>query len=50
MSNFRKSLPNMGDDGLYARLRRWTAGNSLGWVRIGCHVMVDDQCLAKSQQ
>ncbi len=32
MSNFRKSLPNMGDDGLYARLRRWTAGNSLGWV------------------
>ncbi|OAG68662.1 hypothetical protein A7D17_13195 [Xanthomonas floridensis] len=21
MSNFRKSLPNMGDDGLYARLR-----------------------------
>ncbi|PPU41249.1 VirB4 family type IV secretion/conjugal transfer ATPase [Xanthomonas arboricola] len=32
MSNFRKSLPNMGDDGLYARLRRWTVGNSLGWV------------------
>ncbi|CAH2708960.1 Type IV secretion system protein virB4 [Xanthomonas campestris pv. nigromaculans] len=32
MSNFRKSLPNMGDDGLYARLRRWTTGNSLGWV------------------
>ncbi|MFC0153949.1 VirB4 family type IV secretion/conjugal transfer ATPase [Xanthomonas dyei] len=32
MSNFRKSLPNMGDDGLYARMRRWTAGNSLGWV------------------
>ncbi|MBV6788389.1 VirB4 family type IV secretion/conjugal transfer ATPase [Xanthomonas euvesicatoria] len=32
MSNFRKSLPNMGDDGLYARLRRWTAGKSLGWV------------------
>lgn len=32
MSNFRKSVPNMGDDGLYARLRRWTAGNSLGWV------------------
>lgn len=32
MTNFQKSLPNMGDDGLYARLRRWTAGNSLGWV------------------
>lgn len=32
MTNFRKSLPNMGDDGLYARLRRWTAGNALGWV------------------
>lgn len=32
MTNFQKSLPNMGDDGLYARLRRWTKGNSLGWV------------------
>ncbi len=32
MTNFQKSLPNMGDDGLYARLRRWTAGNALGWV------------------
>ena len=32
MANLQKSLPNMGDDGLYARLRRWTAGNSLGWV------------------
>jgi len=32
MTNFQKSLPNMGDDGLFIRLRRWTAGNSLGWV------------------
>ncbi|WP_045771160.1 VirB4 family type IV secretion/conjugal transfer ATPase [Xanthomonas albilineans] len=32
MTNFRKSLPNMGDDGLYARIRKWTAGNSHGWV------------------
>ncbi len=32
MGNFQKSLPNLGDDGLYARLRRWTCGNSLGWV------------------
>lgn len=32
MSNFQKSLPNMGDDGLFARLRKWTRGNSLGWV------------------
>lgn len=32
MANLRSSLPNMGDDGLYARLRKWTAGNSLGWV------------------
>ena len=32
MGNFQTSLPNMGDDGLYARLRRWTCGNSLGWV------------------
>ena len=32
MTNFQKSLPNMGDDGLFARLRKWTQGNSLGWV------------------
>lgn len=32
MTNFQKSLPNMGDDGLFMRLRKWTAGNSLGWV------------------
>lgn len=32
MTNFQKSLPNMGDDGLHARIRKWTAGNSLGWV------------------
>lgn len=32
MTNFQKSLPNMGDDGLFARMRRWTMGNALGWV------------------
>jgi type IV secretion system protein VirB4 len=32
MTNFQKSLPNLGDDGLFIRLRKWTAGNSLGWV------------------
>ena len=32
MASFQKSLPNMGDDGLFARMRKWTAGNSLGWV------------------
>ena len=32
MTNFQKSLPNMGDDGLFARMRKWTAGNSHGWV------------------
>lgn len=32
MTNFQKSLPNMGDDGLFARLRKWTASNALGWV------------------
>ena len=32
MTNFQKSLPNMGDDSLYARIRKWTSGNSLGWV------------------
>ncbi|MEO8778317.1 MAG: VirB4 family type IV secretion/conjugal transfer ATPase [Rhodanobacter sp.] len=32
MANFQKSLPNMGDDGLFIRMRKWTAGNALGWV------------------
>lgn len=32
MTNLQKSLPNMGDDGLFIRLRKWTNGNSLGWV------------------
>ncbi len=32
MTNFQKSLPNMGDDGLFIRMRKWTAGHSLGWV------------------
>jgi type IV secretion system protein VirB4 len=32
MTNFQKSLPNLGDDGLFVRMRKWTAGNSLGWV------------------
>ncbi len=32
MSNFQTSLPNVGDDGLFARMRKWTAGGSLGWV------------------
>ena len=32
MTNFQKSLPNLGDDGLFIRMRKWTTGNSLGWV------------------
>lgn len=32
MANFQKSLPNLGDDGLFIRMRKWTAGHSLGWV------------------
>ena len=32
MTNFQKSLPNMGDDSLYLRIRKWTLGKSLGWV------------------
>lgn len=32
MTNFQKSLPNMGDDGLFARMRKWTNAGSLGWV------------------
>ena len=41
MSNFQKSLPNMGDDSLYARIRKWTAGNSLGWVFDNPHDTID---------
>ena len=32
MSNLQKSLPNLGDDGLYARLRKWTNEGAFGWV------------------
>jgi len=32
MTNFQKSLPNMGDDGLFVRMRKWTSGHALGWV------------------
>ena len=32
LANLQKSLPNTGDDGVYARLRKWTEGQSLGWV------------------
>jgi len=32
MTNFQKSLPNLGDDSLFARIRKWTSAGSLGWV------------------
>lgn len=32
ISNLQKSLPNMGDDSIYARLRKWTRAGALGWV------------------
>lgn len=32
MTNFQKSLPNLGDDGIFIRMRKWTSGNALGWV------------------
>ncbi len=32
MTNFQKSLPNLGDDSVFARIRKWTKGHSLGWV------------------
>lgn len=32
MSNLQKSLPNLGDDSLFARLRKWTSSGSFGWV------------------
>lgn len=43
MTNFQKSLPNMGDDGLFARMRKWTQGNSLGWVFDNPHDTIDLQ-------
>lgn len=41
MTNFQKSLPNLGDDGLFVRMRKWTAGNALGWVFDNPHDTVD---------
>ena len=32
ITNFQKSLPNSGDDSIYANIRKWTRGNGLGWV------------------
>ncbi len=32
MSNLHKSLPNLGEDSVYARLRKWTQAGALGWV------------------
>jgi len=32
LTNLQKSLPNLGEDSLFARLRKWTAGHALGWV------------------
>ncbi|WP_018152874.1 VirB4 family type IV secretion/conjugal transfer ATPase [Leeia oryzae] len=32
MTNLQMSLPNLGDDSLFARLRKWTAQGALGWV------------------
>ena len=32
MTNLQKSLPNMGEDSVFARLRKWTQAGSLGWV------------------
>ncbi len=32
LANLRNSFPNLGDDGIYTRLKRWTSGQSLGWV------------------
>lgn len=32
LTNLQKSLPNLGDDSIYARLRKWTRAGALGWV------------------
>jgi type IV secretion system protein VirB4 len=32
MTNLQSSFPNLGDDSIYARLRKWTNAGYLGWV------------------
>lgn len=32
IGNLQSSLPNLGDDSVHARLRKWTRGQALGWV------------------
>lgn len=32
LGNYQMSLPNMGDDSLYSRLRKWVRDGSLAWV------------------
>ncbi len=32
MTNLQKSLPNLGEDSVFSRLRKWTQAGSLGWV------------------
>ncbi len=32
ITNLQQGLPNLGDDSIYARLRKWTRAGYLGWV------------------
>lgn len=32
MTNLQQGLPNLGDDSVFARLRKWTKAGYLGWV------------------
>jgi type IV secretion system protein VirB4 len=32
LTNLQTSLPNLGDDSVYSRLKKWTAAGYLGWV------------------
>jgi type IV secretion system protein VirB4 len=32
MTNLQSSLPNLGNDSVYARLKKWTSSGFLGWV------------------
>ena len=41
MTNFQKSLPNLGDDSLFARIRKWTRAGSLGWVFVNPDDKID---------
>lgn len=41
LTNLQKSMPNLGEDSIFARLRKWTRSGSLGWVFDNPHDSID---------